>query len=382
MKRLTIILIVGLLATTSFAQSSKQSSKEKLEKEIELLDKRLKENEKKSSSAQKSLKLASRKVSASKKLVEESNKEIKAIDSKVSEKEGEIQLLDTRIDTLSLYFNRLVRNAYINRDGRVWFMYLLSSDNLGQGLKRFGYFKGLAGKMNSLARNLKEARAALELEKKELVDLRGQAETLRNSQQKQLDKLKAAEKQNQKLVNQLSRDKAKYQKELAAKKKQVEALNKELNRMIGQKGGKNAKPVDTKLSGEFSANKGKLPWPVSNGSVVETFGQHYHPVYKSVKLPFNNGINIATAAGAEVKSVFDGEVKQVIVMPGYNQCVLVQHGEYFTFYCKLGSVRVKAGEKVKTGQVLGKVETIGGETELHFQLWEGRSPKDPELWLR
>lgn len=382
MKRLAIILIVGLLATTAYAQSSKQSSREKLEKEIELLDKRLKENEKKSSSAQKSLKLASRKVSASKKLVEESNKEIKAIDSKVSEKEGEIQLLDTRIDTLSLYFNRLVRNAYINRDGRVWFMYLLSSDNLGQGLKRFGYFKGLAGKMNSLARNLKEARAALELEKKELVDLRGQAETLRNSQQKQLDKLKAAEKQNQKLVNQLSRDKAKYQKELAAKKKQVEALNKELNRMIGQKGGKNAKPVDIKLSGEFSANKGKLPWPVSNGSVVETFGQHYHPVYKSVKLPFNNGINIATAAGAEVKSVFDGEVKQVIVMPGYNQCVLVQHGEYFTFYCKLGSVRVKAGEKVKTGQVLGKVETIGGETELHFQLWEGRSPKDPELWLR
>lgn len=382
MKRLAIILIVGLLATTAYAQSSKQSSREKLEKEIELLDKRLKENEKKSSSAQKSLKLASRKVSASKKLVEESNKEIKAIDSKVSEKEGEIHLLDTRIDTLSLYFNRLVRNAYINRDGRVWFMYLLSSDNLGQGLKRFGYFKGLAGKMNSLARNLKEARAALELEKKELVDLRGQAETLRNSQQKQLDKLKAAEKQNQKLVNQLSRDKAKYQKELAAKKKQVEALNKELNRMIGQKGGKNAKPVDTKLSGEFSANKGKLPWPVSNGSVVETFGQHYHPVYKSVKLPFNNGINIATAAGAEVKSVFDGEVKQVIVMPGYNQCVLVQHGEYFTFYCKLGSVRVKAGEKVKTGQVLGKVETIGGETELHFQLWEGRSPKDPVLWLR
>ena len=382
MKRLTIILIVGLLATTAFAQSSKQSSKEKLEKEIELLDKRLKENEKKSSSAQKSLKLASRKVSASKKLVEESNKEIKAIDSKVSEKEGEIQLLDTRIDTLSLYFNRLVRNAYINRDGRVWFMYLLSSDNLGQGLKRFGYFKGLAGKMNSLARNLKEARAALELEKKELVNLRSQAETIKNSQQKQLDKLKAAEKQSQKLVNLLSRDKAKYQKELAAKKKQVEALNKELNRMIGQKGGKNAKPVDTKLSGEFSANKGKLPWPVSNGSVVETFGQHYHPVYKSVKLPFNNGINIATAAGAEVKSVFDGEVKQVIVMPGYNQCVLVQHGEYFTFYCKLGSVRVKAGEKVKTGQVLGKVETIGGETELHFQLWEGRSPKDPELWLR
>ena len=116
--------------------------------------------------------------------------------------------------------------------------------------------------------------------------------------------------------------------------------------------------------------------------MIESFGQHYHPVNKSVKLPFNNGVNIATANAAQVKAVFDGEVRQVIVMPGYNQCVLIQHGEYFTFYCKLGSVSVKAGDKVKTGQTIGKVDTIAGETELHFQLWKGRAPQDPELWLR
>ena len=70
------------------------------------------------------------------------------------------------------------------------------------------------------------------------------------------------------------------------------------------------------------------------------------------------------------------------MIPGYNQCVLVQHGGYFTFYCKLASVNVKAGQKVKTGEVLGRVDTIAGETQLHFELWEGKTPRNPELWLK
>ena len=124
-----------------------------------------------------------------------------------------------------------------------------------------------------------------------------------------------------------------------------------------------------------------MPWPVE-GTVIETFGQHYHPVYKNVKLPFSNGVTVAVTRGATVKAVFDGEVAQIVVMPGYNNCILVQHGEYFTFYCKMGSVSVKAGDKVKTGQVLGSVATIGGEDQLHFQLWSGRTPQNPENWLK
>lgn len=381
MKRGLLILIMSLLAVAGNAQNSRQSVRDKLEKEIAILDKQLKENEKKSSSALNSLSLTRKKVSSRKKLVEESNKEIKTLDGQIKDKEAEIGVLQARMDTLSLYYDRLIKNAYKNRDSRVWFMYILSSEDIGQGLRRFGYFKNLASQMNSQAAKLKETRSNLESQKEELMGLRQQAGELKQSRQKELDKLKAAENESQKLVNLLQRNKTKYQKELAAKKKQVENLNREINKMITQKSGKSSKPVDVKLSGEFSANMGKLPWPVE-GSVIESFGQHYHPVYKSVKLPFNNGVNIATANAAQVKAVFDGEVRQVIVMPGYNQCVLIQHGEYFTFYCKLGSVSVKAGDKVKTGQTIGKVDTIAGETELHFQLWKGRAPQDPELWLR
>ena len=99
-------------------------------------------------------------------------------------------------------------------------------------------------------------------------------------------------------------------------------------------------------------------------------------------MPFNNGCNIATATNEPVKAVFSGTVKNVAMMPGYNQCVLVQHGDYYTFYCKLHDVRVNTGDKVNVGDILGSVDTISGETQLHFQLWHVTDPQDPEKWLQ
>jgi murein DD-endopeptidase MepM/ murein hydrolase activator NlpD len=146
-------------------------------------------------------------------------------------------------------------------------------------------------------------------------------------------------------------------------------------------GGKTSTKIDKALSEQFSANQGKLPWP-AEGRVVSHFGRSSHPVYTKVEMPFNNGVGLAVDRDAPVKAVFNGTVKQIVMIPGYNQCVLVQHGEYFTFYCKLGSVGVKSGDKVKTGQILGHVATMGDETQLHFQLWKGKTPMDPEKWLR
>jgi len=197
----------------------------------------------------------------------------------------------------------------------------------------------------------------------------------------ELKQLEKDENSSRQLVASLGKDKARYQKELAAKKRQVQALNAELNKMVKKSGGKPKTEVDAKLDKEFAANRGKLPWP-ADGPVVDSFGKHYHPVYKNVELPFNNGVNIALGKDSAVKAVFDGTVSNVVVIPGYNQCILVQHGGYFTFYCKLASVNVKAGDKVKTGQVIGRVDTIAGETQLHFELWEGKTPRNPELWLK
>ena len=95
----------------------------------------------------------------------------------------------------------------------------------------------------------------------------------------------------------------------------------------------------------------------------------------------NNGINIACESGSPVKAVFDGVVSNVMLAPGYGQCVLIQHGDYYTSYCRLKTARVRQGDKVTTGQVIGEVATIMGRTQLYFLVWR-KQYLDPELWLR
>ena len=387
MRRFLAALTIALAAAAPcLAQTTAQKNrKAKLEKEIAILDAQLKENRKKTGTAESSLKLTRKKIGNRKQLVAESEKEIAELDSRISAKEDTIAMLQARLDTLSAGYNRLVRTAYRSRDSRLWYMYLLSSEDFGQGLRRYGYLRSLSAQMRTQAARIKEAQAELEARKEEAEALRRDVSEQRSSRLAELDRLKKEESDSQNLVDRLKKDEKNYRKQLDAKRKEVEALNREMRKMVekatkpASSGSKTA--IDTKLGTEFASNKGRLPWP-ADGPVVDSFGEHYHPVYKNVKLPFNNGVNIALAPNTAVKAVFDGTVSQVIVMPGYNQCVLVQHGGYFTFYCKLAGVSVKAGDKIKTGQVIGRVDTISGETQLHFELWEGKTPRNPENWLK
>ena len=394
---LPLILGLLLMGVTASAQDTRrqESRKAQLEKEIAAINRQLKDNARSSSRALTDLSLVRRKIAARQELIAESDREIRSLDDSMRVKQREIDRLQARHDTLSLYYDRLVRGAYKNRDSRIWYMYILSSENIGQAVRRFGYLKGLSRNMSEQGKRIQETAAELELEKERLEGLRDAARELRSQRQADVDALRSEEGESASLVSRLEKDRRKYQDELRKKNREVEALNREIAEIIRKatakpksggkstaKGGKTTSTaIDETLSKNFAANKGRLPWPVE-GSVIESYGQHYHPVYKNVKLPFNNGVTLAVARGAQAKAVFDGTVSQVVVIPGYNQCVLVQHGAYFTFYCKLKSVAVKAGEKVKTGQVIGTVDTISGEDQFHFQLWKERTPQNPENWLR
>ena len=398
MKRLLpIVLLLLLTGAAVSAQDTRrqESRKAQLEKEIAAINRQLKDVARSSSRALTDLSLVRRKIAARQELIAESDREIRALDDSMKVRQQEIDRLQARHDTLSLYYNRLVRGAYKNRDSRLWYMYILSSENIDQAVRRFGYLKGLSRNMSDQAKHIQETAAALELEKDRLAGLREEAQVLRGQRQADVDALRSEEGESASLVARLEKDRKKYQNDLRKKNREVEALNREIAEIIRKatakpksggkstaKGGKTTSTaIDETLSKNFAANKGRLPWPVE-GTVIESYGQHYHPVYKNVKLPFNNGVTLAVARGAQAKAVFDGTVSQVVVIPGYNQCVLVQHGSYFTFYCKLKSVTVKAGEKVKTGQVLGTVDTLSGEDQFHFQLWQERNPQNPENWLR
>ena len=386
---MTTILLLSVSVVASAQDTKEQEAKKaRLEREIEIIDKQLAENASRSNAMLSTLDLIRKKISNRKALIAESDRKIQRYSDDIYLKQKQINKLQARIDVLTDHYSKLVLSAYKNRDSRIWYMYMLASENLGQAFRRYSYFKNLSSQMNDEARKIKDAKAELLKEKEKLAKLKKEAQAVKAERVKELDKLSKEEAQSAKVVKDLQKNKKVYQKQLAAKKKQVVALNKEIERIVAaavksqssSSGGKKA-PVDYKLAEDFVKNKGKLPWP-AEGPVVGRFGKQYHPVYKNLELPPNNGIDIAVSKGTEVKAVFKGVVSQVFVMPGYNQCVLISHGNYFTFYCKLKTVNVKAGEKVDTGEVIGKTDTINGESQLHFEVWQGTKPQNPSNWLR
>lgn len=375
----------------AWSQSAKdaRTRKARLEQEIAILDRQIKENKSRNSDALARLSLIRSKMSTRKELLDSSDVEIARIEGEIAGKQQQIDAMQARLDTTMMYYTRLVRSAYKNRDARIWYMYILASDNIQQGLKRMGFFKNLSSRMSEQAGRIKEQKAVLEQEKAVLDTMYAEAKALKASRQKEFDKLQSEEKDAKALTATLQKQRGKYQKDLAAKRKQAESLERQIRTAInGAIGGgkttskKPSRPVDYKLADQFVANRGKLPWP-ADGPVVAHFGKQYHSVFKNLQLPSNNGISIAVAPDQPVKAVFNGVVAQITVLPGYHQCILIQHGNYFTLYSKMKSVKVKAGDKVTTEQTLGTVDTIGGETVFHFEIWDDRTvPQDPENWLR
>lgn len=382
---LLVSVAAALTALPSLAQNTKsqESRKAKLEQEIALINKQLQDNSSKSTTALNRLNLVRKQISNRQELLRESEREVASLTREINALQARVRQLEARYDTLSAHYTAMVRAAYKNRDPKIWYMFILASDDLGQAFRRVGYLKSLSRELSDQAEKIRLTKEELEAEQESLSAARLRAQELRDRRQKEMNQLKKEENQSDELVKRLKKDRNRYQKDLAAKKKQVEALNREIERIIrqatgGPKGTKTE--VDYALDAEFSKNKGRLPWP-ADGAVVEKYGQNYDPVLK-VQLPFNNGVTMSVAAGTKVKAVFDGVVKQIVVMPGYNKCVLVQHGNYFTFYCKLSDVDVKPGARLKTGDVIGTVVNAGSDTQLHFQVWKGTSPQNPETWLR
>lgn len=387
MKRFLLTAVLILVQTAAFAQDVKEKSelKKRIEEEISFIDNQLKSLAGRQKATTEQLTLIRKKVANRQTLIRNIDNEIAGLNHDMTEKQRQINRLNSELDTLSTYYSNLIYNTYKNRNTKVWFLYVLSSENIGQGYRRLAYLKNLSSEVNGQGEKIKEKKTEIEAEKEELAKLKAAALKIKAERESEYKKLQKEEADSKSTIKKLSASEKQYRADLAKKRKEVERLNKEIQKLLsktvaGQK--KDNTKIDYALSGKFEQNKGKLPWPLKQGVITEHFGVHNHPVYKNLKLPENNGVTFSTSKNAEVFCVFDGEVRQVVVMPGYNQCVLVQHGTYFTFYCKLQKVSVKSGQKVTRGQSLGTLEASDGASQLHFQIWNGTQKQNPENWLR
>jgi septal ring factor EnvC (AmiA/AmiB activator) len=193
-------------------------------------------------------------------------------------------------------------------------------------------------------------------------------------------------------LQELQKQKSSLQKTLQQQRRVEQQLEREIQAIIEEEASKNreaggsgfALTPEQKLIGDnFEQNKRRLPWPLERGVIVEHFGVHQHPVLTNVQVQ-NNGINIATDVGAEVRAVFNGEVSRVFGISGGNTAVIIRHGTYLSVYSNLREVVVKKGDKVSTKQAIGTVYTDtkdGNKSILKFQIWKESTKLNPEDWI-
>lgn len=386
MKRLLVIILVLLVQMPAFSQDVTRETelKRQIEQEIDFIDSQLKSLSSKQKASTHQLLLIQRKAASRRSIIKALDDKIADINHQLAEKQDQINRLQKELDTLEVYYRRLIYNTYKNRNYKVWFMYVLASENIGQTYRRMAYLKNFAAEVNAQGVKIRDKQSKLEEERTALDEIKKESLAAKKQREKEYNKLLSEEKSSKTAIKKFSKAEKQYRKELAAKKKEVDKLNREIQRILSKTVSDQKKDntkIDQELASRFELNKGRLPWPLKQGVIVERFGVHSHPVYKNLKLPENNGVTFSTTKNANVYCIFDGEVRQVVVMPGYNQCVLVQHGTYFTFYCKLQKVTVKSGQKVGRGDLLGTLDSDGNGSQLHFQIWDGTTKQNPEKWL-
>jgi murein DD-endopeptidase MepM/ murein hydrolase activator NlpD len=106
--------------------------------------------------------------------------------------------------------------------------------------------------------------------------------------------------------------------------------------------------------------------------VTSSFGRRFHPIKKQYSVHL--GTDFGARTGTPVRAVADGVVKYAAWNGGHGRYVKVDHeGGAKTSYSHLSAIAVKNGQRVKQGQVIGKVGSTGYSTgpHLHYQLWVG-----------
>ncbi len=375
------------------------------------------------------------------------NKEISVIEGDISHTNDNVQTLEKEVDSLRARYAQLVVYAYKTRDSYDVLSFFFSSTSFNDAIRRYQYLQQYRENRRKQAENLlstkallgqklvalqeqraekagalyteQRQRGTLIADKKETDQTIAQLKDQEQELQQRINKSKAEARQvDQAIQEAIRREIAAAQKKAAAqalaRKKAADAKRRELaaaRRKAALEAARKAhkkppaKPVEEEkeeddapvakassedvlvatpealsLSRDFESNRGRLPWPVDAGRITGHFGAG-----RVGKIEVDhNGVIIATARGAAVKAIFDGEVIMVFMVPGAGYMVTLRHGKYFTNYVRLLDIRVSKGAAVKRGQTLGVAASGAGSNagEIELQIYRNMVKQNPERWIR
>ena len=395
----TCILILCIFVVTTAKGQGKQElqqKKKELQKEIVYTNKLLNETAENKKASINQLVQLNKKIGAREELIQTMNQEIALIDQSIDSNQTVLDSLSKTLKTLKDEYAKILRSAYKNRSAYDQLMLVFSSEDFNQAFKRLKYLQQFTRYRKSQVIKIKFTQSELNKQLVELEAVKQSKKNLLSSIENEFQKLGSEKSQKQTVVNKLQGREKELKKALQEKKKASQQLEKAIERIIAEeirkareaakKAGKDSKgypltPEAKELSNSFTANQGKLPWPVLEGLITEKFGEHPHPALPGVKVQ-NNGIDISTTKGSVIRSIFEGEVTAVIIIPGGGKGVMIRHGEYLSVYTYFQELFVKKGDKVSTKQDLGIVVTDDDKkTNLHLEIWKNTTKLNPDLWL-
>jgi murein hydrolase activator len=389
------LFVAPLVLNAQERKTELQKEIRKIEEEINYSEKLLEETKKSKTTTINQLVIIKNQIESREKLIQSVNNEINGIDKQIEQSNKALQALRSDLEKMKEEYARMIYSAYKNRSSSDRLMFIFASRDFNQAYKRIKYFQQYAAYRRTQAALIEQTRleinekiAALEQNRKDKIEL---ALVLKNEQNKL-----SQERETQNVVyrnlSQKEKDLLKKirENEKAAKKLQteIEKIIAEEIRLASKKEGTTTSglfaltPAELRLSADFEQNRGALPWPVERGIISGHFGEHQHPVLKQVKTK-NNGIDILTEPGMDARAIFGGEVTRIMLIPNYNYVIMVRHGEFLSVYSNIDEVFVERGEKIETRQKLGRIhsDTKEAKTELHFELWKGKTLLNPESWL-
>lgn len=423
-----IILFVSVIMypNSAFSQDRNKLEKEKikLEKEIASMNKILNETKKTKKMSTSELRVLEKKIAQRKKLIKNINSQMGMLNNEIKSTQQSIGELCKEIAVLKESYAQMLRYAQKNKTNTDKLLFIFSSKDYKEAYQRYIFFRQFGDLQKDKLAQIQSKTNELSKRTNELELKRNNQEKLLQQELKNSNALDKEKKEKQKTVNQLQKKEKQLAKNLKTKQQQVKKLQQQIDNAIAAEVRKQQElaakkkkqmeatsksstanqkevaankaaietakkknytiattPEEVALSSSFEANKGKLPWPTSQGVIVSQYGVHKHPEVKGAVIE-NKGIDVRTTKGSAVRSIFKGEVSRIAKGPNGLLVVIIRHGEYMSVYANLKSVSVKNGQKVDTKQTIGIVSTNeDGISEYKFQIFKGTHHLNPSIWL-
>lgn len=400
-KALASLFIVFLLFSQAiFAQTTEQKNleakREKLQQEIKQINRLLFAEKKEKGNVLDQMNALDKKISVRQQLIRVTNEQSNLLNRQLNANIRNIGKLRADLKTLQEDYALMIQKSYQNKSKQSRLMFLLSSESFYQGFKRLQYMKQYTDYRKEQGLEIAAKTEELKNLNLELTEQRKTKDKLvaENTLAKK-ELVKEKEAQNE-LLSTIRKNENKYTASIQQKQKEAREIDKQIENLIksaivssNKKSGNTTNtskfvltPEAKVIANNFSANKGKLIWPVEKGIKSIGFGIYKDAVYPGIQHQ-NNGVIIATDQGSKARAIFEGEVIAIIRVPGGNKGVQMKHGNFISTYYNLSTVFVKKGDKVKAKTELGEIYTnaMNRQTLLKFYLYQDTSRLNPEEWI-